>query len=144
MKVSEILKTKGSAVKTVRLDETALELAEKLRAERIGAMIVSNDGSRIDGIISERDVAYGLAAHAGNLPRVTVERLMTKVVVVCSPDDKINEVMGVMTQKRVRHLPVKDGDRLIGMISIGDVLKHRLTEIELETEVLRDYARVRR
>lgn len=144
MKVSDILKAKGSAVKTVRPDETALELAEKLRAERIGAMIVSRDGATIDGIISERDLAYGLAAHASNLPRVAVERLMTKVVFACSADDKINDVMGVMTQRRIRHLPVKDGDRLIGMISIGDVLKHRLSEIQLETEVLRDYARVRR
>lgn len=144
MKVSDILKAKGSAVKTVRPDETALELAEKLRAERIGAMIVSRDGATIDGIISERDLAYGIAAHASNLPRVAVERLMTKVVFACSADDKINDVMGVMTQRRIRHLPVKDGDRLIGMISIGDVLKHRLSEIQLETEVLRDYARVRR
>lgn len=144
MKVSDILKAKGSRVETVGPDETALELAEKLRAERIGAMIVSRDGSTIDGIISERDLAYGLAAHAGNLPRVPVERLMTKVVIACSADDKINDVMGVMTQRRIRHLPVKDGDRLIGMISIGDVLKHRLSEIQLETEVLRDYARVRR
>lgn len=141
MKVSEILHKKGSAVKTVRPDETALELSEQLRAERIGAMIVSSDGVTIEGIVSERDLAYGLAAHASNLPRMTVERLMTKVVVVCSPEDSINEVMSVMTQKRIRHLPVKEGDKLVGIISIGDVLKHRLNEIQLEADVLRDYAR---
>ncbi len=141
MKVSEILHKKGPAVKTVRPDETALELSEQLRAERIGAMIVSSDGVTIEGIVSERDLAYGLAAHASNLPRMTVERLMTKVVVVCSPEDSINEVMSVMTQKRIRHLPVKEGDKLVGIISIGDVLKHRLNEIQLEADVLRDYAR---
>lgn len=144
MKVADILKTKGSAVETVRPDETALELSEQLRAERIGAAIVSADGSSIDGIISERDLAYGLAAHASRLPTVVVERLMTKVVVVCSPDDTINEVMSVMTRERIRHLPVKQGNHLVGIISIGDVLKNRLSEVQLEAEVLRDYARVRR
>jgi len=95
MKVADILQSKGPAVKTVRPDVTALELSEQLRAERIGAMIVSADGASIDGIISERDLAYGLAAHGSRLPRVTVERLMTKVVVVCSPEDSIAEVMSV-------------------------------------------------
>jgi CBS domain-containing protein len=144
MKVADILQSKGPAVKTVRPDVTALELSEQLRAERIGAMIVSADGASIDGIISERDLAYGLAAHGSKLPRVTVERLMTKVVVVCSPEDSIAEVMSVMTQRRIRHLPVKSGDRLVGIISSGDVLKHRLGEMQLEANVLRDYAIARR
>ena len=144
MKVADILQSKGPAVKTVRPDVTALELSEQLRAERIGAMIVSADGASIDGIISERDLAYGLAAHGSKLPRVTVERLMTKVVVVCSPEDSIAEVMSVMTKRRIRHLPVKSGDRLVGIISSGDVLKHRLGEMQLEANVLRDYAIARR
>jgi len=144
MKVADILQSKGPAVKTVRPDVTALELSEQLRAERIGAMIVSADGASIDGIISERDLAYGLAAHGSKLARVTVERLMTKVVVVCSPEDSIAEVMSVMTQRRIRHLPVKSGDRLVGIISSGDVLKHRLGEMQLEANVLRDYAIARR
>ena len=75
---------------------------------------------------------------------MTVERLMTKVVVVCSPEDSIAEVMSVMTQRRIRHLPVKSGDRLVGIISSGDVLKHRLGEMQLEANVLRDYAIARR
>lgn len=144
MNVADILKTKGNTVKTVRPDETALELAEQLRAERIGAAIVSTDGSTIEGIVSERDLAYGLAAHASKLPTVAVERLMTRVVVVCSPDDTINKVMSMMTRERIRHLPVTDGDDLVGIVSIGDVLKHRLDEVQLEADVLRDYARVRR
>ena len=144
MTVADILRSKGTTVKTVRPDETALELAEQLRAARIGAAIVSHDGSSIDGIISERDLAYGLAAHGSKLPSVAVEKLMTKVVVVCSPEDTIVDIMGVMTQRRIRHLPVKNGDQLIGIISIGDVLKHRLGEMQLEANVLRDYAIVRR
>ena len=140
MKVADILRVKGSAVKTVTSDVTALELSERLRAERIGAMIVSNDGRSIDGIISERDLAYGLAAHGGMLPKIAVSELMTKVVVVCSPEDSITDVMKLITQRRIRHLPVKDGDQLVGIISIGDVLKHRLDEMQLEANVLRDYA----
>ena len=140
MKVADILRVKGSAVKTVTSDVTALELSERLRAERIGAMIVSNDGRSIDGIISERDLAYGLAAHGGMLPKIAVSKLMTKVVVVCSPEDSITDAMKLITQRRIRHLPVKDGDQLVGIISIGDVLKHRLDEMQLEANVLRDYA----
>ena len=140
MKVSDILQVKGPAVKTVRPHTSARELSVQLRAEQIGAMIVSNDGKSIDGLVSERDLAYALAAHGEELPKLTVSRLMTKVVVVCSPEDSITKVMKLMTQRRVRHLPVKKGDQLVGIISIGDVLKHRLDEVELEANVMRDYA----
>jgi CBS domain-containing protein len=140
MKVADILRIKGSTVKTVTPDETALEMAEKLHAAQIGAMIVSEDGTSIDGIISERDLAYGLAEHGRELPRIAVSKLMTKLVLVCSPEDSITDVMKLMTQRRIRHLPVKDGAQLVGIISIGDVLKHRLGEVQLEANVLRDYA----
>jgi CBS domain-containing protein len=140
MRVADILRIKGSTVKTVTPDETALELSEKLNAAQIGAMIVSEDGTSIDGIISERDLAYGLAEHGRELPRIAVSKLMTKLVLVCSPEDSITDVMKLMTQRRIRHLPVKDGGQLVGSISIGDVLKHRLGEVQLEANVLRDYA----
>jgi CBS domain-containing protein len=140
MKVADILRIKGSVVKTVTPDKTALEFSERLCAEQIGAMIVSDDGRSIDGIISERDLSYALAAHGSDLSRIAVSELMTKVVVVCSPEDSITDVMKLMTQRRIRHLPVQDGDQLVGIISIGDVLKHRLGEVELEANVLRDYA----
>ena len=140
MKVADIIRTKGSVVKTVAPDKTALELSERLRAEQIGAMVVSDDGRSIDGIISERDLAYALAAHGSDLSRIPVSELMTRVVVVCSPEDSITDAMKLMTQRRIRHLPVKEGDQLVGIISIGDVLKHRLGEVELEANVLRDYA----
>lgn len=144
MIVADILRSKGSEVTMVRRDETALELSERLRAKRIGAAIVSTDGHAVEGIVSERDLAYGLAAHASGLPTVHVERLMTETVVFCALDDPVNDVMRVMTQKRIRHLPVKDGDDLVGLISIGDVLKIRLSEMKLEADVLLDYARVQR
>jgi CBS domain-containing protein len=144
MIVADILKTKGRAVKTVRPDETALAFAEQLKDEHIGAMIVSHDGHALDGIISERDLAYGLAAYRDKLPSMRVSELMTKAVIVCTPEDSIAEIMNVMTQRRIRHLPVKDGEQLIGIISIGDVLKHRLGEMQLEANVLRDVAIARR
>jgi CBS domain-containing protein len=140
MNVADILRVKGSVVKTVTPDKTALEFSRQLRAEQIGAMIVSDDGRSVAGIISERDLAYALAVHGSELSKIVVSKLMTRVVVVCSPEDSITDVMKLMTQRRIRHLPVKDGDQLVGIISIGDVLKHRLGEVELEANVLRDYA----
>ncbi len=140
MLVADILRTKGAAVETIRPDDTALTFAKQLRAQRIGAMVVTCDGSTLDGIISERDLAYGLAVHGANLPHVLVADLMTRAVITCSPHDTLASVMGVMTQRRIRHLPVQEGQRLVGLISSGDVLKHRMGEIQLEANVLRDYA----
>jgi CBS domain-containing protein len=144
MNVADILRTKGAAVTTVSAGASALVVAQRLRGQRIGAMIVSDDGHSIEGIISERDLAYGLAKHADNLPNVSVSvsvsELMTTDVITCSPRDSVSEIAKVMTQRRIRHLPVKDGDQLVGIITIGDVLKHRLDEMQLEANVLRDYA----
>ena len=140
MKVADILRIKGSVVKTVAPHETALLLSGHLRAEQIGALVVSTDGNSIDGIVSERDLAYGLATHGARLPTIPISELMTKAVFVCSPEDSVTDVIKLMTQRRVRHVPVKDGDQLVGIISIGDVLKHRLGELQVEANVLRDYA----
>ena len=137
MKVSDIIQTKSSEVKTIRPQASARELSVRLHADQIGAMVVSDDGN---GIVTERDLAYGLAAHGSALPTVPVSRLMTKTVLVCSPDDSITHVMKLMTERRVRHLPVREGADLVGIISIGDVLKHRLDELQLEANVMRDYA----
>ena len=140
MKVADILRIKGSVVRTVAPHETALLLSGHLRAAQIGALVVSTDGNSIDGIVSERDLAYGLATHGARLPTIPISELMTKAVVVCSPEDSITDLMKLMTQRRIRHVPVKDGDQLVGIISIGDVLKHRLGELQVEANVLRDYA----
>ena len=140
MKVSDILQIKGSAVKIIGPNTSAHELAVRLHAEQIGAMVVSSDGTSIDGIVTERDIVYGLAAHGAELPTLSISRLMTKAVVICSPHDSVTHVMKLMTQQRVRHVPVKEGNHLVGIISIGDVLKHRLDELELEANVMRDYA----
>ena len=140
MKVADILRTKGSDVMTVKPTETIETLAHRLRLERVGAMIVSQEANSLDGIISERDVVHGLAAHGNDLLSKPVSELMTRSVVTCSSEDTIADVAKKMTQGRFRHLPVVDSGRLIGVISVGDVVKNRMDEIQLEANVLRDYA----
>ncbi len=140
MRVADLLKGKGPAVMSVKPSDTIGGLAQRLRLAGVGVMIVSRDGHSLDGIISERDVAYALPSHAGELHEMRVSDLMTTQVVTCSPQDLIADVAKIMTNRRIRHIPVKEGNRLVGVISIGDVLKHRLSEIELEANVLRDIA----
>ncbi len=140
MKVADILKGKSTAVMTVQPTLTIGALAQRLRSAGVGVMIVTSDGQTLEGIISERDIAYGLAAHGAALPSLKVTDLMTRAVVTCSLEDTVVEVAKVMTMRRIRHLPVKDGAKLVGVVSIGDVLKTRISEIELEANVLRDIA----
>ena len=140
MHVADILRAKGTKVITVPPDQSIAHCAQRLRAERIGAMIVSANGASIDGIISERDIVHGLAEHGAEVTAMTVADLMTKNVVTCSPDDTISHVSHVMTQRRIRHLPVLADQKLKGIVSVGDVVKYRMDELELEANVLRDYA----
>ncbi|MBI4723854.1 MAG: CBS domain-containing protein [Rhodomicrobium sp.] len=140
MRVADILKGKGTAVMTVKPAETIEGCAQRLRLAGVGAMIVSRDGNTLDGIISERDIAYALPIHGPELHNMRVSDLMITTVVTCTPQDSIAEIAKIMTMRRIRHIPVKESGRLVGVISIGDVLKHRLSEIELEANVLRDIA----
>lgn len=139
MLIADILKKKGNAVKTVRSKDTAMECARRMRTEHIGAMIVSDNGKSVDGIVTERDIAYALADQGTELYHVPVAELMTKAVICCSPRDAIVDVTRVMTQRRIRHVPVQEGSHLVGIVSIGDVLKYRLEEMQLEANVLRDH-----
>ncbi len=140
MRVAEILKVKGSMVMAVRPAQTIRSLTQRFRQEGVGAMIVSDDNGSLDGIITERDVAYGLAVHGCKLLDLPASALMTTAVVTCSPDDSIAQVARVMTERRIRHLPVKVDRRLVGIVSIGDVLKYRIAEMQVEAHVLRDIA----
>lgn len=140
MRVADILKVKGGLVLTVRPTETIQAVARRLHQEGVGAMIVSADGVTLDGVITERDVVICVAAHGKDFHALPASALMSTEVVTCSPESSLTEVAKLMTQRRIRHLPVKDGKRLVGVISIGDVLKHRLEEVQLESRVLRDIA----
>lgn len=138
MTVADILALKGSVVITVKPSESIGTLSQLLRDKRIGAAIVSSDGETVDGVISERDVAYGLSIHKADLHTLLVSALMTKTVITCSPNDNIAQVASTMLSRNIRHLPVDDGNRLVGMVSIRDVLNLRLDELQRETALLRN------
>ncbi|MFO1067445.1 MAG: CBS domain-containing protein [Geminicoccaceae bacterium] len=141
MKVRDILAHKGRDVVTVRPDASVSTLVHRLALERIGALVVSEDGVRIQGIVSERDIIQTLAERGEDTlrPELHVADIMTRHVVTCTEDDSVKDVMGIMTRSRIRHLPVVDGGRLAGLVSIGDVVKNRVEEVELEATVLREY-----
>jgi CBS domain-containing protein len=139
MLIGQILAGKGSDVVSTRPDATIAEVAKLLRAKRIGAVVVTDAGGALCGIISERDLARGLADHGAKLLDMQVSQLMTAEVVTCSPDDGLDQLMKQMTEGRFRHLPVIRDGKLTGIISIGDVVKHRLHELEAETHMLHDY-----
>lgn len=139
MTVAAILKAKGSHVETTRPETTLYTVAWQLKSKNIGAVVVvGDDGAAILGMISERDFVRHLIEHGAQLLAQPVSRVMTTTVLTCKPDDRVTAVMARMTRHRVRHLPVVDGGRLAGIVSIGDVVKHRLDELELEANVLRE------
>ncbi len=144
MRVRDILRGKRDGVITARPYERIDTLAHRLKNEGIGAVIVSGDGETMMGIISERDVVRGIADHGVEVLEMTVSDLMTRQVKTCTPRDGVKDLMAKMTRLRIRHLPVVDQGRIIGMISIGDVLKSRLEDMEMEANVLRDIAIARR
>src|SRR5690348_138561 len=139
MNVEDILKAKGREVATVMPDAKVSEAVQLLHRRGIGALVVSADGHRLDGILSERDIVHALADRGTAVLDLRVDELMTRRVVSCTPTDTIAELMGEMTRRRIRHLPVVDRGRLVGLVSIGDVVKNRLEEMEFETTSLRQF-----
>ena len=139
MHVLSILKAKGSDVVTIDPYETVEVASRQLAARGIGALVVSRDGQRPEGILSERDIARGVAVHGAKIGAMPVSALMSLQVVTCKPGDDIAEIMGVMTARRMRHLPVMENGRMCGIVSIGDAVKARLEEIEHEAASLREY-----
>jgi CBS domain-containing protein len=139
MYVQTILRSKGSEVVWVRPGDGITEACKRMQEHGIGALLVSDDGVRPLGILSERDIARAVAVHGERLPALAVRDLMTGHVFTCAPDDTIESVMETMTRERIRHVPVMHESRLAGVISIGDVVKFRLDEMAQETEALRGY-----
>jgi CBS domain-containing protein len=139
MTVERILRYKGGDVFSVRPDHTVADAAHVLHSRKIGAAMVC-DGHACVGVLSERDIVQGLAAHGGKALSMPVRALMSSPVVTCGPKDRIKDVMDVMSTRRIRHLPVVRDDTIVGMVSIGDVVGQRLAEKQLEAAVLRDFA----
>lgn len=139
MNVDGILKVKGTDIVTIRPDATIAQAVDRLREKRIGAVVVSADGVSADGVLSERDIVRGLAEHGASLLDRRVAQVMTRAVITCAPEDKVADLMALMTERRIRHLPVMRNGRLAGLVSIGDVVKNRVDEIEFESNSLKTY-----
>jgi CBS domain-containing protein len=139
MKVRDMLAQKGGEVATIRPDATIDTVVQRLKREGVGALVVSADDEGVDGIISERDIVRGLPEHGAALLSMTVSEFMTSTVKTCAPEDDIENVMSEMSRSRFRHMPVTSDGKLCGIISIGDVVKNRLEELESETHSLRDF-----
>jgi CBS domain-containing protein len=140
VKISDVLRSKGAGVITVQPDETVSGLLALLAEHRIGACVVSSDGSRVDGIVSERDVVRHLHSTGTAVLSGPVSAIMTGDVTTGTSADDIAEMAGIMTEQRIRHVPVLDADgALVAIVSIGDIVKHRLSELQSERDQLRDY-----
>ena len=139
MTLRDILKVKGFQVHSIAPEHTVLQAVGLLVEHRIGALLVRDVDGRMLGIISERDVLRECLHHGVELGRVRVEEIMTRDLVVCALDDEVEHAMGLVTENRVRHLPVIEGGRVAGMISIGDLVKANLDEAQFENRYLKEY-----
>ena len=139
MKIGQILHQKNHELFKIKATDCIADAAVALSSNKIGALLVEDDAGKIVGILSERDIVGGIGPHGADLQDVAVSELMTSKLIHCSPDDSVNEALAMMSDRRIRHLPVFDGDTLAGLISIGDLVKCRITEIQAEAEAMRQY-----
>jgi CBS domain-containing protein len=139
MLVETILATKGSDVATAESAETVSQAVTRMEGNGIGALVITDLNGMPIGILSERDIARGVSRYGSSLADTPIASLMTRNLVTCKPDDSVADIMGIMTDRRIRHVPVLRDGRLAGIISIGDVVKVRLGEIEEEASQLRAY-----
>jgi CBS domain-containing protein len=139
MYVSALLENKGANVITAAPNTTIDKAVALLAENKIGALVISADGKSVDGILSERDIVRALAEQGNDIGNADAATLMSRDVVSCAPGDTIESLMGLMTERRIRHLPVLENGKLAGIVSIGDIVKHRLAEIESEADALRQY-----
>ena len=139
MRISDVIRSKGDLVVTITPEQTVKTLIDQLDEHGIGAIVVSSDGKTIAGIVSERDVVRRLHRDGAGVLDQTVSDIMTADVRTAAPEDNIEDTARVMTQARVRHLPVVSDGQLVAIISIGDVVKHRIDELQDERDQLVDY-----
>ncbi|MCG7320449.1 MULTISPECIES: CBS domain-containing protein [Arsenicicoccus] len=139
MKISDVVKSKGSDVVTMRPDATVGELLTLLADHNIGAVVVSDDGTSVSGIVSERDVVRHLGRSGAGVLQEPVSTIMTVEVHTCSFGDEIEDLAGSMTERRIRHVPVIEDGRLAAIVTIGDVVKHRISQLQDERDHLVGY-----
>jgi CBS domain-containing protein len=138
MRIADVLRNKGGAVATIRPDATVADLLAGLAERNIGAMVVVGDRG-LEGIVSERDVVRQLHAQGSAVLDRPVSKIMTSVIATCAKTDTIDAISALMTENRVRHVPVLDNDKLMGIVSIGDVVKNRIDELVSEHAQLQSY-----
>ena len=138
MSIAAVLGDKGSAVETITADQKVYEAVQRLGEKRIGALPVVEDG-RITGIMSERDVIYCLRDHGPEVLDWPVSRVMSSPAITADPSTEVLAALALMTQRRIRHLPVVENGEIRGIVSIGDLVKHRMERIEAEAEAMRVY-----
>jgi CBS domain-containing protein len=139
MSVADILRTKGGKVVTARPDHTILEAVQLLVGNGIGALLVIDEDQNIQGIITERDILRDSLERHDRMGQTLVGDVMTRDLMICVPEDSLDSVMSVMTARRIRHLPIMSEGKLAGIISIGDVVKAKVRDMEFETRMLKDY-----
>jgi CBS domain-containing protein len=139
MKVAAVLKDKGDKVVTANPEDTVATVAELLKREGIGAVVVKGAGASVAGILSERDIVRAIPTKGADLLESRAADLMTRDVITCTPDMDIDDVRKLMTEGRFRHVPVLVDGKLAGIVSVGDVVKQRLDELEAEAGALRSY-----
>jgi predicted transcriptional regulator len=138
MTIESILKRKGTYVATIAPEASIKRAADWLSAKNIGALVVVTSENAVLGLISEREIVHAFSRYGETAASMPVKEIMRHGVTTVSPDESVNRVINLMTHQRVRHMPVLRGGKLAGIVSIGDVVKHRLEDLELETNVLRD------
>ncbi|MGE5505266.1 MAG: CBS domain-containing protein [Actinomycetota bacterium] len=143
MTVEAILKNKGSNVFTIRPEHSVAETAKLLSTKKVGVAVVCDAKGRIMGVLSERDIVNGLSQYGKGALDMPVRNVMSSPVLTCKPSDTAREVLQMMNSRRIRHLPVVEGEELVGIVSIGDAVNHRLQQAQLEMGVLRDFAATR-
>jgi len=139
MNIAQILKSKGRAVATARPDATLSEIIAKLAQKKIGAIVIVGDNGEVAGIVSERDVIRRLAELGNGALKEPVSQSMTSAVVSCQETSTLDEMMEMMTQGRFRHVPVIEDGALVGIVSIGDIVKNHIAEVEMEVSAMKDY-----
>ncbi len=139
MRITDVLRRKGDLVVTIAPDQPVSALLDALARYKVGALVVSSGDGSVDGIVSERDVVRRLQSDGAPMLDLPVSSIMTADVETCSPGDSVDGLMQQMTDHRIRHVPVVDDGRLVGIVSIGDVVKHRLDELQSERDQLQAY-----
>jgi CBS domain-containing protein len=139
MKIRELLKQRSGEVFRVSASDSVEEAAKRMSSHGIGSLMVEDATGNITGIISERDIVLQIAKNGASLQDKTVADLMSRDLIRCDPDSSVNQAMGLMTDRRIRHLPIFENDQMIGLVSIGDLVKFRIMEVQAESEALRSY-----